>query len=121
MSEREALSDAAQKLIVLINELDSLSEVEAEPLKSAADKLVLEISGHLGNIGGFCDTWSRNRIRALQRALSLCLSASWGYIILKNALPPIVGIQVDFSKMPFRAVGLKFELFGGKFRDLLEE
>lgn len=67
-----------------------------------ADRLVLKMSKHLGNIAGFCDGWSQNRIHAMQRQFAISLTDSLGYIALKALLPFIVGIKVDFNKRPFR-------------------
>jgi hypothetical protein len=121
MHEREALTEAAQKLNPLLDSFfDDAEQGKGIQNTTEADNLVLEISRRLGNIGGFCDGWTRERIHKMQKFLSWCLGDKAGYLLLKDALPFMVGVQVDFSKRPFRAVGLSFEALGAKFKASLK-
>ncbi len=52
----------------------------------------------------------------MQRLMALSMAESLFSTELRDVMPFIVGIQMDFSKRPFRAVGLSFEGWGTKFK-----
>ena len=122
LQERDALTRAAQSLMPILKRFDdaALDGKSTEFDLTDADKYSIEISGRLGNISGFCDDWTKKRIHKMQEYLGHCLGDSSGYILLSNLLPFMVGIQVNFDKRPFRAVGLSFEALGGKFKAAFE-
>jgi hypothetical protein len=120
MEEKNALTTVAQALAPILDKIDDSALAGEHIDTTQADKLVLELSKHLGNIGGFCDKWTQNRIHAMEKLLSSCLSNPEAYLLLKDALSFMVGIQVDFNRRPFRAVGLSVEAWGTKFKALLK-
>jgi hypothetical protein len=119
--ERELLTKAAQDLIVILNGNDLLAH--DSPERPTADKLILEISKHLGNIGGFCDSKTREAISLIQKTMgeTTIEPDGWGYIVLKKYLPTFVGVQVDFNKRPFRVVGFSLEGLGAKAKAFLQK
>jgi hypothetical protein len=120
MEEKGALTTVAQALAPILDKIYDSALAGEHIDTTQADKLVLELSKHLGNIGGFCDKWTQNRIHTMEELLSFCLSNPEAYLLLKDALSFMAGIQVDFDRRPFRAVGLSVEAWGTKFKALLK-
>lgn len=120
MAERQVLSETAQKLLDLMGVGYSLSREEAN--RQEADKLVIQISEHLGNISGFCDVGTRRAIFAAQRLLMLAIADSdgYGYTALKLMLPFLVGLTVDFNKRPFKIIGFDAKLLQTQVKAFLK-
>ena len=113
VAEKNLLREASQTLLSLLDKID-LTEDDAN--KPEANRLILEVSEHLSNIGGFCDSWTRQRIHVIQGLMSMSFADPLHYLTLKDMLPYVVGIQVDYSKRPFRAISLSIEALGAKFK-----
>jgi len=110
MREREALEKACEAYITLLGSRETNMDERR--------RLVLQISQHLGNIGGFCDKRTKRLISAFLLYLGPALilpNDSYITVYLKGFLPSIVGIQVDFTKRPFKVIGLSVEAMNTKF------
>jgi hypothetical protein len=109
----EFVKDERKRMVAAANKILDFLEGEAifsedNPNQLQINKMLLEVSAHLANIGGLCDHRTQDQIARIQGVMMLGMQGSFGNIIIKGALPIIVGIQVDFTKRPFKAV--KFEL-----------
>lgn len=108
IEEREKLVEIAERLVPLLDNESNRLEVQ---------KGVLELSGHLANIGGFCDQAMKEWINYVQRVLAtMSGSPPMTSALLKLALPLIVGVQVDFNKRPFKAIGIDIEALKSRFK-----
>jgi hypothetical protein len=74
------------------------------------NRLLIDISTHLSNIGGFCDERSRKSISAVVKFLSVVMITPMAYLQLKSLLPIISGLEVNFNKRPFKII--KFSIPG---------
>lgn len=113
MGEREKLTEIAKRLLPLLN-------LQAAH-RNTTQELMLELSQRLGNIAGFCDDRIRERVHEMQRLITLTLANQLFVFQLRVMLPFMVGLQIDFSERPFRAVGLSLEGWGTNFKPLLEK
>jgi len=110
--EREALVRVSKELLTLLH-VDNPNEVKIE-------KKILELTGHLANIGGFCDKDTREKIHEIKNLLTFSIGHPAFYVELKLSLPHIVGIEVDFTKRPFKIIGFELEVLKQKFKALLK-
>ena len=84
MLERQSLTEAAQKLNPLLDVIfEDAEQGRGIDNTTEADNLALEISKRLGNIGGFCDGWTKQRIHKMQSYLSWCVGNKPGYSYLR--------------------------------------
>ena len=121
MKERSALVAVCRALNTLLDEgWDATLQGKDFPQRLEIDGLLLQVSKHLANIAGFCDgrtqDWTHNAVRLL----ALCMVSPSSYIDLKAVLPFIVGIQVDFTKRPFRVVGLSLKGLGAELKAIMK-
>jgi len=102
--EREKMSKVGQRILTLLDapKIDT----------TEVGRCVVELSAHLGNIGGFCDKDSQESIDEMRCWLGLFTNGDVYYALLTQRLPSIIGIQVDWKKKPFKLIGIEF---GGSF------
>jgi hypothetical protein len=84
------------------------------------DASLLRVSGHLGQIGGFCDKWTQRWIIIIQDFIGLVIQQPAFAELLERRMPRVVGIQVDFNHKPFRVVGFELKALGNEFKGLLK-
>lgn len=115
MAERSELVKICDELLPLLEDLNR-NELEIQ-------KKLVRISAHLANISGFCDKDTRTWIDKLNRVLlSPAIVKPLPYsMALRSFLIFIVGIQVDFTKRPFRVMAFNLKALGAEFKALLKK
>lgn len=122
MKERSALVDVSKELLALLDKsLSSPSRVKSSHDEIEIQRLYLKVSEHLANIGGFCDRGTRNAIFAVQELLAIATLEPLANLFVKGLLPVIVGIQVDFTKKPFKVVGINVKGLGAELKALVKK
>jgi len=113
MQEKEAMMKVGQQLL----ELSKLEKVD----ELAFNKKALEFVKHLSNIGGFCDGNSKRVIHLVVTQLSAVIMDSSGLFAktyVKFLVPFAIGIQVDYTKRPFRTFGMDVKAFGAQLKGI---
>jgi hypothetical protein len=110
MAERERLATVGGELLDLIRTYKADRLVDRSEISEgrvAINKKILELSKHLGNIAGFCDSGGKRAIHVFSTSvLGTSMLDPLYYSYLRALLPTIIGIQVDFTKKPpFKLVG----------------
>ena len=72
------------------------------------DSLMIEISHRLSNIAGFCDRRSRERVHEMKALLTRATAVRAMLMHVKALLPMVAGVEVNFTKRPFKL--LKFNI-----------
>lgn len=107
MKEKDAMVQVGKELFDLC---------ESEKIdKLAFRKKALEFVKHLSNIGGFCDGRTQSKIWIIVRQLTALIidpNDLFAKTNVKIWIPLAIGIQVDFTKRPFRALSLDLNVFG---------
>ena len=117
--EREALVVATSKLSDLLGD-DKEKLVYGAKDPEAKNRLLIEIGGHLGQISGFCDKKGRNTVKVLtDSVLSSAMTNDLVLVLLVDMLPKIAGIQVDFTRRPFRLLGIDITVFVARFKAIV--
>lgn len=118
MSERNKLRIAGSELIELITPLVYNDEKNAKTEDLVLiQKKVLEVSEALANIAGFCDDHGKDLVNYFKiNVLGINMLRYPSYRILLISLPTIIGIDVDYTKMPFKVMGLSAEALGAKIK-----
>ena len=110
LQEIELVMKERASLVKLGKEL--LAEIDKEkPDTLAINGKLLEVAEHLANIGGFCNSFARRQIDVIKKILAFKQLNPSFYEDLKIALIYIVGIQVDFTKKPFKLISLDLKSF----------
>ena len=117
MKEREEMVKAGQEILVLIGRFPYKTPA---PDRTAIQKKLLEFTSHLSNIGGFCGgNWTRFMFD-LESYLGLAmvsLNFNMGSApFLTGFMNMAVGIQVDFTKRPFRLFGFDTKAFNARVK-----
>jgi hypothetical protein len=125
MAEREGLANAGKELLDLMKKhnagrvLVELPNTEAgRTARLEIEKKILDLSKHLGNIAGFCDSNGRRAIYVLTTGvLDVSMISSDWYFELRTLLPSIVGINVDYTKKPpFKLIGIDVKALGSQIK-----
>ena len=115
MKEKETMVKVAQELLVLLDvPADSKNMDEL-----TIGKKILEFISHLSIIGGFCDTNTRRAIFGVITALTASAidpNPIFTPTGLKMVTAMAIGIQVDFTKRPFKAVGVDVKALGARLK-----
>ena len=127
MAEREQLTRVGMEILDLLKQYDAAHFVEMKDDgknrdgRLAIDKKILELSKHLGNIGGFCDSNSKRAIHVFTTGiLDVSMLSTGFYVQLKALLPTIVGIQVDYTKKPpFKVMGVNVKALNTEVKAFL--
>jgi len=117
ISEKKKMMKVAQEIVSLVN----------NPQKDHVliRQKILEFLCHLSNIGGFCDGNSQQQIHRITEYLASTIMqdepvADLWYKLLCGVCVRAIGIQVDFTKKPFRVMGLDIKALGAQFKALFE-
>lgn len=115
MKEKEAMVRAGKELLELAKSYpEKIDEL-------AFGNKALEFIQHLSNMGGFCDNKTKAAIFAVVRDFTAMVIQPNRLEIftatkVRLLVPMAIGIQVDFTKRPFRVFGLDLKAFGGQVR-----
>jgi hypothetical protein len=125
MAEREGLAEAGKELLELMKKhnagrvLGALPDTEAgRRARLEIEKKILDLSKHLGNIAGFCDSSGRRAIYVITTGiLDVSMISSEWYFQLRTLLPSIIGINVDYTKKPpFKLIGIDVKALGSQIK-----
>ncbi len=121
MAERERLASVGGELLDLIRAYKADRFVDRSEISEgrvAINKKILELSKHLGNIAGFCDSNGKRAIVLFTTGVLDTSMLDPGYYnYLRAFLPTIIGIQVDYTKKPpFKLVGLDVKGWGAQIK-----
>ena len=108
--ERKLLSESCKALSDELEGKTLIVNIDL-PNRASINRLLIDISEHLGAIAGFCDRNSRKKISKVTKLISVSMLESMNLYVLKLLLPEIAGIQVDFNKRPFRLVNIRLGNF----------
>ncbi len=117
MKERESMVRVGQEILAL---LGNYPYKTPKPDRIEVQKKLMEFTSHLTNISGFCDSHWRRAIFNLSYHLDmsmvgLTLHASDAPFLV-GILNMAVGIQVDFTKRPFRLVGFDVRALNARLK-----
>jgi hypothetical protein len=105
LNEKKSLSESCKAIAEELEGKALLADGDWNN-RSRINKLLIDISLHLGNIAGFCDRTSKEKINKVNRLISISMVENMTLYNLKLLLPIIAGIQVDFYKRPFKLVNI---------------
>ncbi|MCL4519185.1 MAG: hypothetical protein M1587_08325 [Thaumarchaeota archaeon] len=122
MTERERITQVGKELLELLTQYEpAFFQWEEDQKVYAKDRLpiekkILELSQHLSNIAGFCDSGAKRAIHIFTTGiLDASMLTSLSYTQLKAVLPTIIGMQVDYArKPPFRLIGSDVKALGAR-------
>jgi hypothetical protein len=116
LNEKKSLSESCKAIAEELEGKALLADGDWNN-RSRINKLLIDISLHLGNIAGFCDKTSKKRIKTVTKLISVSMVQNTTLYYLKSILPAIAGMVVDYNKKPFRLVRLSIpNLAGIEFR-----
>jgi hypothetical protein len=121
MAERDQLARVGSELLELLAGV-GYSEDRNSPKRVAINKKILELSKHLANLAGFCDSNGRRAIHIFTtQVLDTSMLKPLYYTYLRALLPTIVGIQVDFTKKPpFKLLQFDFKAWGSQIKAIAQ-
>ncbi len=113
-SEKDSMVKVAHEILALIEGYPR-SRKELDELEIR--KKLMEFTNHLSIIGGFCDRGTKLAILNMQLVITqgvIAPSLSAGRLRMIMAIA--IGIQVDFTAHPFRAVGFDVKALGARLK-----
>src|SRR6266566_7084081 len=121
MSERSEMVRTGQEILTLLGKYP----YKPEPDRTEVQKKLLEFTGHVANIAGFCAQNWRNMILKLEDFLALSmarLNFDMRYAPhLASLMQMAVGIQVDFTKgPPFHLIGFDIRAFKAQVKGIVK-
>ena len=119
MREKDAMVTVGKEILELSKEYpEKIDEL-------AFRKKALDFIKHLSNIGGFCNDRTKSAISAVvgdftammidPNRLELFTQTKVTYLI-----PLAIGIQVDFTRRPFRVFNVDLKAFGAQVKAVLK-
>ena len=121
MSERSEMVRVGKEILTLLGKYP----YKPEPDRTEVQKKLLEFTGHVANIAGFCAQNWRNMILKLEDFLALSMSRlnfDMRYAPhLASLMQMAVGIQVDFNKgPPFQLIGFDIKAFKAQVKGIVK-
>ncbi len=113
-------------MVAVGKELFALSKPYPEKIDEAAFRSkALELINHLTNIAGFCDKDAKHALHgAVRQFAAMMLDPNRLELFtdtnVKALIPLIIGVQVDFTKKPFRVAEFSIEILGTKVKGILK-
>ena len=85
----------------------------------------LEFIKHISNLAGFCNREAQYKISLVVGELTAMIVDPNRFELftatkVKAIIPLALGIQVDFTKRPFRVVGFSVEALGAKLKGIVK-
>ncbi len=113
-------------MVIIGKELLELSRHYPEKIDELTfGKKALEFIKHLSMLGGFCDKRTQSAISAVVREFTALMIdpnmlENFTDTKVRMMIPMAIGIQVDFTKRPFRVFGLDVKAFHAQVKAIVK-